>query len=74
MAKLGANFKGDRIVDFDDPDVNIRVTIKGNNGAKYEVKVTINEVTKKLEGTLKKDGISHVPKDFKLSDFNLQLP
>lgn len=73
VAKVGENHKGDRIIEFEDPTVNIRLIIKGNKDADYKVKVTANDVTKTISGTLSIDGINHVSKNYSLSDFNLSL-
>lgn len=71
VAKVGQNHMGDRIIEFEDPIVNIRLIIKGNKGGDYKVKVTANNVMKTISGTLSSDGINHISKNYALSDFNL---
>jgi len=71
--KRDDKWTGERIIEFDDDIVNVRMTFKGPKGGSYEVKITINEVEKTISGTFAKDGLNHIPRDYQLSDFKLVL-
>ncbi|MBO9564590.1 MAG: hypothetical protein J7621_17570 [Niastella sp.] len=73
VAKVGQNHMGDRIIEFEDPTVNIRLIIKGTKDGDYKVKLTANDVTKIITGTLSTEGINHISKNYALSDFDLSL-
>ncbi len=73
LSKSGDDWSGKRDIEFDDQQINVRITIKGEKNADYEVKIIIDDVTKTIKGTLTKSGINHIPEDYSLSDFNLSL-
>ncbi|GEM_PF-4584362 len=70
LRKRSDKYEGKRKIKFDDDQVNIRITFKGQKGQEYEVKTTINSVTKTIDGELEKDGINHASGDYPRLDFN----
>lgn len=69
LRKKADKYGGKRNIEFDDNQVNIRITLKGQRGQSYEIKTTINSETKTIDGELARDGINHVSGDYPRSDF-----
>jgi hypothetical protein len=73
VSKNSDKWNGDRVIEFDDDEVNIRMSFKGPKGGSYSIAVTINEVEKTISGIFANNGLNHIPKDYQLSDFKLTL-
>jgi hypothetical protein len=57
-------------VELESPVITMTATLKGGMAAKYDIAVTINDVTKHSKGSIRA-GLEHVKENWKFSDFKL---
>lgn len=70
---LNMSFSGSKDVDLIPPSITVGYAVKGAHTETYDIAITINNVTKHIQGSIDPSGFIQGSKDFLFSDFNLKV-
>ena len=65
----GATWKAEKTVSYEDTMINVYISIRGQKGQEFEMKMKINNNEQEIKGTLIKDGVNPITVAYNINVF-----